>query len=69
MLRHETCFLLFFVSGRELTSSFNTLGVFGVLFLVLKAYSLGAGTFTGIEAVSNGLAVLRDPKVETAKKT
>ena len=56
-------------TGRELTNSFNTLGVFGVLFLVMKAYSLGAGTFTGIEAVSNGLPVLRDPKVVTAKKT
>ncbi|MCX6178475.1 MAG: APC family permease [Chlorobiales bacterium] len=56
-------------TGRELTHSFHTLGLFGVLFLVLKAYSLGAGTFTGIEAVSNGLPVLRDPKVATAKKT
>jgi len=56
-------------TGRELATSFNTLGVFGVLFLVLKAYSLGAGTFTGIEAVSNGLPVLREPKVDTAKKT
>ncbi len=56
-------------TGRELTNSFHTLGLFGVLFLVLKAYSLGAGTFTGIEAVSNGLPVLRDPKVATAKKT
>ncbi len=61
--------IIYHETGRELTSSFNTLGVFGVLFLVLKAYSLGAGTFTGIEAVSNGLPVLRDPKVETAKKT
>ncbi len=56
-------------TGRELANSFHTLGLFGVLFLVLKAYSLGAGTFTGIEAVSNGLPVLRDPKVATAKKT
>ncbi len=56
-------------TGRELTHSFHTLGLFGVLFLVLKAYSLGAGTFTGIEAVSNGLPVLREPKVATAKKT
>ena len=56
-------------TGRELTNSFHTLGLFGVIFLVLKAYSLGAGTFTGIEAVSNGLPVLRDPKVATAKKT
>ena len=56
-------------TGRELAHSFHTLGLFGVLFLVLKAYSLGAGTFTGIEAVSNGLPVLREPKVATAKKT
>jgi len=60
---------LYHETGRELTHSFHTLGLFGVLFLVLKAYSLGAGTFTGIEAVSNGLPVLREPKVATAKKT
>jgi amino acid transporter len=56
-------------TGAELNRSFNSLGLFGVLFLVLKAYSLGAGTFTGIEAVSNGLPVLRDPKIHTAKVT
>lgn len=56
-------------TGSELASSVSTLGYSGVLFLILKAYSLGAGTFTGIEAVSNGLPVLREPKVETAKKT
>ncbi|MGB8247239.1 MAG: amino acid transporter, partial [Chlorobium sp.] len=46
-------------TGSELASSVSTLGYSGVLFLILKAYSLGAGTFTGIEAVSNGLPVLR----------
>ena len=30
---------------------------------------MGAGTFTGIEAVSNGIPVLREPKVRTAKHT
>jgi hypothetical protein len=30
---------------------------------------MGAGTFTGIEAVSNGLPILREPKVKTAKRT
>ncbi|NTW49052.1 MAG: APC family permease [Chlorobiales bacterium] len=44
-------------------------GWFGLMFLVLRAYSLGAGTFTGIEAVSNGLPILREPKVVTGKKT
>ncbi len=47
----------------------NELGLFGMIFLVLKAYSMGAGTFTGIEAVSNGIPILREPRVQTAKKT
>ncbi len=46
-----------------------TLGVGGMLLLFLRAYSLGAGTYTGIEAVSNGLALMREPRVETGKRT
>ena len=45
------------------------LGVWTTIFLVLHAYSLGGGTYTGIEAVSNGLQALREPRVETGKKT
>jgi hypothetical protein len=30
---------------------------------------MGAGTYTGIEAVSNGLPILREPRVLTAKRT
>ena len=45
------------------------MGIWGIIFLVLHAYSMGAGTFTGIEAVSNGLPILREPKVKTAKRT
>jgi hypothetical protein len=30
---------------------------------------MGAGTYTGIEAVSNGLPILREPKVKTGKRT
>jgi amino acid transporter len=47
----------------------GTLGGVGMLLLFLRAYSLGGGTYTGIEAVSNGLAIMRDPKVETGKRT
>ena len=47
----------------------SQIGVFGMLFIILRAYSMGAGTFTGIEAVSNGLPMLREPKVQTAKRT
>jgi amino acid transporter len=47
----------------------ETLGA-GALFLIfLRAYSYGAGTYTGIEAVSNGIQIMREPKVQTAKRT
>src|SRR5665213_3639146 len=46
-----------------------TLGVFGLLFSFMRAYSLGAGTYTGIEADGNGLAILRAPQVHTGKVT
>jgi amino acid transporter len=44
-------------------------GLMGILALVLRAYSMGAGTYTGIEAVSNGLQIMREPKVDTGKRT
>ncbi len=47
----------------------STLGYMGAFFLLIRAYSMGAGTYTGIEAVSNGMSVLREPKVKTAKRT
>lgn len=53
----------------DIKSSTSELGFLGMIFLVMRAYSMGAGTYTGIEAVSNGLPILREPKVETAKKT
>ncbi len=45
------------------------LGVAGLLFLFARSYSLGGGTYTGIEAVSNGIQIMREPKVQTAKRT
>ena len=53
----------------DIHSAHAELGLFGMIFVLLKAYSLGAGTYTGIEAVSNGLPILRDPKVKTGKRT
>lgn len=46
-----------------------SLGSFGALMLFVRAYSLGGGTYTGIEAVSNGVPIMREPKVRTAKRT
>jgi len=37
--------------------------------LFLKAYSLGGGTYTGIEAVSNNIQSLAEPRVHTGKLT
>ncbi len=53
----------------EVGRSQAELGMAGMIFLLLRAYSMGAGTYTGIEAVSNGLPVLREPKVKTGKRT
>ncbi|MGC2425329.1 MAG: APC family permease [Nitrospirota bacterium] len=53
----------------DVHSTRSAIGTFGMLFLILRAYSMGAGTFTGIEAVSNGLPILREPKVKTGKHT
>jgi amino acid transporter len=47
----------------------KALGGFGVFLLLMRAYSMGAGTYTGIEAVSNGMPILREPRVQTAKRT
>jgi amino acid transporter len=40
-----------------------------LLFILFHAFTLGGGTYTGIEAVSNGIPILREPKAETAKRT
>ena len=37
--------------------------------LFLRAYSLGGGTYTGIEAVSNNVQSLAEPRVQTGKLT
>lgn len=56
-------------TAREVRTVSSQLGWFGLLALLLKAYSMGAGTYTGIEAVSNGLPILREPRVPTGKRT
>ena len=46
-----------------------TLGLGGMALLFLRAFSMGGGTFTGIEAVSNGLQIMREPQVKNGKRT
>lgn len=53
----------------NLSNDLSSIGGVGILLLVLHAYSLGGGTYTGIEAVSNGLQIMREPRVQTGKRT
>lgn len=45
------------------------IGMVGVIALLLKAFAMGGGTYTGIEAVSNNVNMLREPRVRTGKWT
>ncbi|MGZ5468140.1 MAG: APC family permease [Candidatus Aminicenantales bacterium] len=60
---------LFVDTIRETRQGIQQLGFGAMAFILLRGYSLGAGTYTGIEAVSNGLQILRPPQVKTGKKT
>jgi hypothetical protein len=53
----------------DVSETVGVLGIFGTLKLLMHAYSLGGGTYTGIEAVSNGVGIMREPRVQTAKRT
>lgn len=52
-----------------LQTDLATIGMVGVLAVFFRAYSLGSGTYTGIEAVANGMQILREPRVRTGKRT
>jgi amino acid transporter len=49
-----------------LSSSVGWLTVIG---LTLHAYSLGSGTYTGLEAISNNVQRLKEPRVQTGRRT
>jgi amino acid transporter len=59
--------------ARELSHEFHTglrtIGWGGMALIFLRAFSLGGGTYTGIEAVSNSMPILREPHVKTGKAT
>ncbi len=56
-------------AAHDTSSEIGRLGFLTIAIAFLRAYSLGGGTYTGIEAVSNGLQILREPKVRTGKRT
>ena len=47
----------------------SEMGVAFVIALFIRAYGIGGGTYTGIEAVSNSVNLLREPRVRTGKWT
>jgi len=55
--------------GADFNTGLVTMGAGGMVLLFLKAFSMGGGTYTGIEAVSNGLQILREPRAQTGKRT
>jgi len=52
----------------EFSSTAKQLGWVGLGALLVRAYSMGAGTYTGIEAISNSMQTLREPRVQTGKR-
>jgi amino acid transporter len=63
----------FGVLARDVASGLGqgsaSLGSWGLFIVFTAAFARGSGTYTGIEAVSNGLQIMREPRVETGKKT
>ena len=55
-----------FTETRQLSAA---IGLLPLLALMFHAYSLGSGTYTGLEAVSNNVNRLSEPRVKTGKWT
>ena len=53
----------------SMNQDLSTIGFVGIMAIFLRAFSMGGGTYTGIEAVSNAMNVMREPKVQTGKRT
>src|SRR5262245_5130437 len=55
--------------GQEFAKDASALGAGSLALIFARAYALGGGTYTGIEAVANGLGIMREPRVETGRRT
>lgn len=66
---HKGLTLIVPATLEETRTAIVEIGWIPVLALILHAYSLGSGTYTGIEAVSNNVNRLREPRVVTGKWT
>jgi len=52
----------------DLSGAVREMGWLGLGAILVRAYTMGAGTYTGIEAISNSMPTLREPRVQTGKK-
>ncbi len=60
---------LFVETIQETQQIAGSMGWMFIVALFLRAYSLGGGTYTGLEAVSNNVNQLAEPRVKTGKWT
>jgi amino acid transporter len=56
-------------ASHQADSVLSGAGLWFVIVRLLQAFSMGAGTLTGIEAVSNGMLSLKEPRIQTGKRT
>lgn len=69
---HHQAGVLDTLFAQTVTETRDLAGASGWIFtiaLLLKAYSLGGGTYTGLEAVSNNVNILAEPRVRTGHLT
>lgn len=48
---------------------YHSMGAIAFFAFFMRAYSMGAGTYTGLEAVSNNVNILKEPRVSTGRWT
>lgn len=53
----------------DITTDLHAIGFIGVMAIFLRAFSMGGGTYTGIEAVPHSMQVIHEPKVPNGKRT
>lgn len=56
-------------AAQETSQMSGNIGLLAAIAIFLRAYSLGGGTYTGLEAVSNNAGMLAEPRVRTGKFT
>jgi len=59
---------VFSAVSTDLTEGIREVGWLGIGAILVRAYTMGAGTYTGIEAISNSMPTLREPRVQTGRK-